>query len=110
MAAKILRMAAKFLRMFVICIDIHLAVATIELKTEAAAVAKAQVERLTPRRTLPAVTDTIAERVTQTVAALHKHGIGRWTELVGRKFFGAVETGGGAVGDVVKMGLRVRRT
>ena len=66
-------------------IDIHLAVTTVKLKTEAAAVAETKRERFAPRRPVPAIADTEAQRVAQAMPALHEHGLPVWVKLIGSR-------------------------
>lgn len=60
--------------------DVHLAVATVELKAEMSSVGQYKRERFAPFRLAPAVLHAPPEGIAQTVAALHE-----WAFLVGMK-------------------------
>ena len=56
-------------------IDIHLTLLTIELQSESLPVGKNQVEGLSPLRLTASALHTKAQRIAQTMAALHQQGL-----------------------------------
>ena len=82
--------------------NVHLTVLTIKLKTEAATVAQYKREGLAPRRTLPTVLHTIAQRIADAMTALHD-GTRTALQFVGRQLVGTIEIACEVVGNVIEV-------
>jgi hypothetical protein len=90
-------------------IDIHLTVTTIKLKRKHATVGESQREGLAPLMARGGVLQTIAQRITDAMTALHDGAVAT-PQLVGRRTLGTVEGCCLAVGNIIKVVIGIGRS